>query len=155
VLVHVNSQPCNMQKSQPQPQQDGTAPVAPATAEVIQGLRDKCEKAPKHGVNGKYLIIQAARLLAQQEQARKSDSSDAGASSPPCCTPWAYHHLCCCSCAFLKSGAMQLPADMSTLPACCSRQKGFVLEPRRQTQAACNYPHSTATKSSWPASTYW
>lgn len=68
-----------MQKSQPQPHQEGTTPVVPATAAVIQGLRDKCEKAPKHGVNGKFLIIQAARLLAQQEQARKSESSDAGA----------------------------------------------------------------------------
>jgi len=40
----------------------------------IQNLREKCEKAPRHGVNGKYLIIQAARLLAQQEQAGKGET---------------------------------------------------------------------------------
>lgn len=62
----------------PQQEQQGTPPVPPATTEVIQGLKEKCQKAPKHGVNGKYLIIQAARLLAQQEQARKAGSSDAG-----------------------------------------------------------------------------
>lgn len=109
-----------MNQSQAQPQQEGTTPVAPATAEVIQGLRDKCEKAPKHGVNGKYLIIQAARLLAQQEQARKSDSSGAGVSAPSFsekfCTPSAHHDLCGCSCGCLLPDTMQLPAEISTLP---------------------------------------
>jgi hypothetical protein len=92
-----------MHQSQSQSKQEDSTPVAPATAEVIQGLRDKCEKAPKHGVNGKYLIIQAARLLAQQEQARQSGRSDAGVSAPPLRIPCTHPNLlqarfCSCDC---------------------------------------------------------
>lgn len=71
-----NHAPQQQQQQQP-PSQAGR----PTDAAPIQGLRDKCEKAPKHGVNGKYLIIQAARLLAQQEKAGQPAAVSSSSSS--------------------------------------------------------------------------
>lgn len=76
---------------QPQPTPGGQP------LEAVQGLADKCGAAPKHGANAKYLIIQAARLLAKQEKGSsqagesnsrqahyKHPSGTAAAAHPPC-----------------------------------------------------------------------
>lgn len=61
--------------------QPGTAAPDGVAQSHLQNLREKCEKAPRHGVNGKYLIIQAARLLAQQEQAGKGETEGHAAAA--------------------------------------------------------------------------
>jgi hypothetical protein len=79
-----SSNPAPPQQQQQQQQAPGQAGLTGA-APIIQGLREKAEKAPKHGVNGKYLIIQAARLLAQQEKADQPGASSNSRQKPGAC----------------------------------------------------------------------
>lgn len=65
-----------------QPLRTGAEALGGQPVEAVQGLAEKAGSAPKHGVNGKYLIIQAARMLAQQEKAGKGDSQTGVFNSP-------------------------------------------------------------------------
>eukprot|EP00775_Hariotina_reticulata_P008010 gene8010-8208_t len=48
-----------------------TIPTKPANYECLDGLRDRVAAAPRYGANGKYLILQAARLVQRQQVANK------------------------------------------------------------------------------------
>jgi hypothetical protein len=53
-------------------------PTKPADYESLDGLRDKVAAAPRYGANGKYLILQAARLVAQKESSQAVEHSNQG-----------------------------------------------------------------------------
>jgi len=53
-------------------------PTKPADYESLDGLRDKVAAAPRYGANGKYLILQAARLVAQKESCNSVEHNKQG-----------------------------------------------------------------------------
>lgn len=49
----------------------------------LAGLRDDCEAAPRFGVNGRMLILQAARLLAEREAVETVGAAQSTATAQP------------------------------------------------------------------------
>jgi hypothetical protein len=75
----MQQQPKQQHQSQPQPQQQhpAEAPQQQAsTAPNLKDLRSKCEQAPRYGVNGRYLILQAAKAVAAQERQQQQQHGE-------------------------------------------------------------------------------
>jgi hypothetical protein len=59
---HAEQQQQAQQQPPEEAQQEGSA------VPELKDLRNKCEQAPRYGVNGRYLILQAAKAVAEQER---------------------------------------------------------------------------------------
>lgn len=66
---HQTSPPQQLPAESPSQQQDSKVPE-------LQDLRSKCEQAPRYGVNGRYLILQAAKAVAEQERQQQQTQGE-------------------------------------------------------------------------------
>lgn len=53
-------------------------PAEEDSVPALKDLRQKCEQAPRYGVNGRYLILQAARSIAHKEQQQQEAGGSGG-----------------------------------------------------------------------------